>query len=373
MTFAAALDTHYAGSYPDLPVPMKNGVGARVGHMIYVGLGSAGSAWFSLDLSRARPQWHRRADFPAAQRDQSIAVPVDGRVYVFGGAGQVKDADGTPVTGVLHSVYCFDPMRNAWQTVPTLSPQSLLGAVGVSTDGRRVLFFGGVNQAIFDGYFRDIKAAGNDQKRKDAISEAYFGKRPQDYQFSTDVLSYEPARNAWRTVGKGVYPPTVGPAVAVDAKSVTLVNGELKPGLRSYQVNQAVVEVNAISWRRAPDLIPSAGQSEQEGVAGAFAGYSNGVLLVAGGANFPGAWKQYREGRNHAHFGLGKAWHDDIYALVDSQWLLAGHLPQARAYGVSLQLDDGVLLIGGENENGEAAATVQLMYWDGASAGLVTP
>src|SRR5690554_4213129 len=54
------------------------------------------------------------------------------------------------------------------------------------------------------------------------------------------------------------------------------------------------------SWEELP-AIPDAA-----GLAGAFSGVSNGALLIAGGANFPGGmpWE-----------GGAKAWHDEIYVL----------------------------------------------------------
>ncbi|WP_153136929.1 N-acetylneuraminate epimerase [Paraburkholderia agricolaris] len=373
MTILSSATTYAVTTYPAFPVPLKNGAGVKVGQVIYAGLGSAGKDWFSIDLSAPEPRWQRLADFPAEPRDQSVAAAVDGKIYIFGGAGEIKRSDNTVDTIMFSDVYCFDPVANNWRKLETRSPLGLLGAVAVSVDGQRVLFFSGVNKAIFDGYFQDLKAAGSDEKRKSEIANEYFGKRPQDYLFSTDVLSYTPAENAWGTLGKVTYPPTAGAAVAVKGNEVTLINGELKPGLRSYKVNRVTIDGNSVASQSGPDLVAPVGQSQQEGLAGAFAGYSNGVLLVAGGANFPGAWNQYRQGQNYAHRGLQKTWHDDIYALIDGKWQTAGHLPGARAYGLSFMVDDGVLLVGGENQQGKAIASVQLLLWEGKSASIVAP
>ena len=37
-------------SWPNLPVGVKNGISAHIGDAVYVGLGSARSAFYSLDL-----------------------------------------------------------------------------------------------------------------------------------------------------------------------------------------------------------------------------------------------------------------------------------------------------------------------------------
>lgn len=89
-----------------------------------------------------------------------------------------------------------------------------------------------------------------------------------------------------------------------------------------------------LEWSPLPSLLDS------PGVASPFVGTSNGVLLVAGGANFPEAppWKNGK-----------KVWHDDIYALIDHRWQIVGKLSTPLAYGVSLQTTEGVLCIGGSD------------------------
>ena len=78
------------------------------------------------------------------------------------------------------------------------------------------------------------------------------------------------------------------------------------------------------------------------GVAGILAGEHRGVLIAAGGANFPDLppWE-----------GGKKAYYDDIYVLLPGakEWQAAGHLPESRGYSAVVSLPEGVLLIGGEN------------------------
>src|SRR5690606_8785158 len=75
-----------------------------------------------------------------------------------------------------------------------------------------------------------------------------------------------------------------------------------------------------IKWAELPPI------PDQEGFAGMYAGVSNGVLISAGGANFPG--KKPWEGGE-------KVWYDNIYYLLDmeSEWKLASQkLPKPAAY-----------------------------------------
>ncbi len=94
-----------------------------------------------------------------------------------------------------------------------------------------------------------------------------------------------------------------------------------------------------IQWSKLP-AVP-----DPNGFAGPFAGISNGALIVAGGANFP-AGKPWEGGK--------KKWYDTIYILPEnaSEWTIAGRLPHATGYGVSITIPDGVLCVGGDNSDG---------------------
>lgn len=101
-----------------------------------------------------------------------------------------------------------------------------------------------------------------------------------------------------------------------------------------------------VEWDGALSLPPMPGDSVNIGVAGAYAGIADGSLFVAGGANFPdGApWT-----------GASKMWHRTLYRLdlATGRWTLyPDFLPRPMGYGVSIQLPQGVLLIGGNNAGG---------------------
>lgn len=107
------------------------------------------------------------------------------------------------------------------------------------------------------------------------------------------------------------------------------------------------------TWRPLPSV------PDREGFAGSYAGVSHGTLLVAGGSNFPEK-RPWEGGR--------KFWYDHVFALAseNAQWREVGHLPAAAGYGVTLTLEEGVLLIGGSSAE-KNLSTVTLMSWDGQS------
>lgn len=89
---------------------------------------------------------------------------------------------------------------------------------------------------------------------------------------------------------------------------------------------------------------------DSNGVAGAFAGVSDGALIVAGGANFPNG------------FPGTKVWHDNVYVLTEptGQWQRAGKLPRPLGYGISITTDRGLVCIGG-NDAARSYADVFLL------------
>ena len=92
------------------------------------------------------------------------------------------------------------------------------------------------------------------------------------------------------------------------------------------------------------------------GFGGPFAGVSNGALIVAGGANF-----------DEAEWGTGnKTWHDDIFVLErgSETWRTGFSLPAPRAYGVSANYKDGVIMAGGSDAV-RACSDVWYARWTG--------
>ncbi|WP_435018124.1 galactose oxidase [Tundrisphaera sp. TA3] len=114
-------------------------------------------------------------------------------------------------------------------------------------------------------------------------------------------------------------------------------------------------EAGSGRWERLPSL------PDREGFAGSFAGVSGGALVVAGGANFPGAkpWE-----------GGTKAWTDAVFVLdrPGGEWKMAGKLPRPLGYGVSATWGDGVICVGGSDAGRHHADAFRLVWKDGRIA-----
>ncbi|MGC4235116.1 MAG: galactose oxidase [Niabella sp.] len=114
-----------------------------------------------------------------------------------------------------------------------------------------------------------------------------------------------------------------------------------------------------LRWLQLPQV------PDPVGFAGAFAGTSHNYLLVAGGANFP-------EGARPWSGGV-KQWNDKIFALHkgESAWKEIGKLPRPMGYGISLDWNEGILLIGGADQE-QHYHTVYFLKYDGASLHIDT-
>ncbi len=108
-----------------------------------------------------------------------------------------------------------------------------------------------------------------------------------------------------------------------------------------------------LTWNQLPPL------PDPVGFAGAYAGVSNGALLVAGGANFPdnvGPWGETK-----------KTWYDGVFVLETptGSWKKVGTLPRPMAYGVALTVPEGLLCLGGADGERHYADAFLLRYENG--------
>ncbi|HBO37150.1 MAG TPA: N-acetylneuraminic acid mutarotase [Pasteurellaceae bacterium] len=353
-----------ATQYPDLPIGIKGGAGALIGDTVYVGLGSGEDKFYALDLKKKGETWKEIAPFPGGKRNQPVAAAIDGKLYVFGGFQNTDQA----ANQIINDAYVYDPQSNSWAKLQTRSPRSAVGASVATTNGK-VYFVGGVNQEIWNGLFQDITTAGGDKEKEKTIYDPYFNLRHQDFFFSSEIVSYEPATNTWYNEGYFPYSGRAGAAVAIKDNKLLVVNGEIKAGLRTPTTEIGTIKKDGISWKKIGDLPKPEGYKEQEGIAAAMGGYTHGNYIVTGGANFPGARANYAKGIKDAHRtgGLKKTFHNDVYALDEARgtWKIIGKLPTPIAAGVAVSYNNNVLLIGGETDGGKALTSVQSVSYDG--------
>jgi N-acetylneuraminic acid mutarotase len=122
----------------------------------------------------------------------------------------------------------------------------------------------------------------------------------------------------------------------------------------------------AMQWSVHSELPPLPGFEVQHGLAGSFSGISGGRLVIAGGANFPESppW----EG------GVRRYWSDVYINSVDEpgEWtVIPGGLGVHLAYGVSVTVPQGLLIIGGANDDGLSDEVFLLQLHDNNEINIV--
>ncbi|MFO7937317.1 MAG: sodium/solute symporter [Kiritimatiellia bacterium] len=113
-----------------------------------------------------------------------------------------------------------------------------------------------------------------------------------------------------------------------------------------------------LEWNDLPPLPPAEGESINPGVAGAYAGVCSNNLIIAGGANFAIPVTDITN-------GAAKIYHDRIYCMTRTESGYSyipvhGKLPFPLAYGASVTIPQGLLLIGGHNADGATAGVILL-------------
>ena len=355
---------------PPLPQGVKSGVGGMIGRQVLVGLGSAGTDLFRLDLDAVTAGWQACAPLPAPAREGAAFAMAGGMLVVISGAGKETPDAASPV--VLSDLHIYDSARDQWRRGAD-APVGLLGASAFAVDADTVAVVGGYNKPLFDAFVAELALIDGaaDPARLRAHMVGYMGMQPQEYRWNDRIWLYSLSRDAWTEVGAKRGLPTTGAAVLPDGDAVLLVNGEVKPGLRSADILRLTCGAGGLVWEDSAPLPPVAGADAAEGLAGALAGYAGDMALIAGGVNFPGARARAASGQWYAHDGLTKTWRAEVYARINGAWQIAGHLPRGLSHGIAVSVGDSLLLIGGEDQAMQAQTATVVLTWDHGSGRLV--
>jgi SSS family transporter len=131
-------------------------------------------------------------------------------------------------------------------------------------------------------------------------------------------------------------------------------------------INSIRAESRYFEFASLPELPPNSGYSIQPGLAGPYAGMDDNVLIVAGGANFPGKlpWE-----------GGIKVFYDEIFILKKNDagnytWeMSAQKIPFSAGYGGAVETPLGLLCFGG-NTTDEIISESWLIDYNPATGGV---
>ena len=220
-------------SLPSLPVTIDNMAGALLDQVIYIVGGNVNgvpsSAVYSLNLENLAEGWKEEVSVPGNPRVQPVCAAQGGKLYVWGGfstAGEGREAT-LSVDG-----YAYTPSTKEWKQVATPVDESgtavsLGGGVALPMGEDVVFCAGGVNKDIF------LQALQGIHKGKEYLS------RPVEwYQFNRKLMKYDTKKDLWTVLGDYEQGARAGAAMVSDGSSYYIINGELKPGIRTKDINR---------------------------------------------------------------------------------------------------------------------------------------
>lgn len=236
--------------FPALPEPLDNFSGASVGSKVFVAggnaSGKASNKVFYINTATDK-EWKQLPDFPGDARVQPVLAAIekdnDTLLYVLGGFFG-GDATKTPTMG--EKVLAFSLKQQQWHEValqenPNKEIFSLTGATALAIDNRYIACFGGVNHSLFINTITDLYHLGKDtsltddqrkQKNYDYMSH-YMTQPIEYYKFNQECYLFDTHTKQWSVLDTQPDFARAGATLVGTPSEFYLVQGELKPGVRS--------------------------------------------------------------------------------------------------------------------------------------------
>jgi N-acetylneuraminic acid mutarotase len=178
-----------------------------------------------------------------------VAAQHDGNetcLYVFGGYHFDAETDATPE--ILTDGYKFIPSQHRWVAVSAIAvdgeTRAMVGASAISTGRDKIVCLGGVDKAMFfydQDIVRQIRLAQSAQdtsllEELAAQRRHYWLQPPDFFRFNKDIIAYHTAADKWVKAGTWPCQPFAGAAVVKADEYFIVINGEVKPGVRTNAV-----------------------------------------------------------------------------------------------------------------------------------------
>lgn len=236
--------------FPALPEPLDNFAGTSIGSKVFVAggnaSGKASNKVFYIDVTTDK-EWKQLPDFPGDARVQPVLAAIekdnDTLLYVLGGFFG-GDATKTPTMG--EKVLAFSLKQQQWHEValqenPNKEIFSLTGATVLAIDNRYIACFGGVNYSLFINTITDLYHLGKDtsltdeqrkQKNYDYMSH-YMTQPIAYYKFNQECYLFDTHTKQWSVLNIQPDFARAGATLVGTPNEFYLIQGELKPGVRS--------------------------------------------------------------------------------------------------------------------------------------------
>ena len=249
-------------SLAPLPVALDNMAGAYGQGYVYVAGGQINGtpslAAFRLHLS-GNATWERLPDIPGEARLQPAAAVQNGATaacfYLIGG---YSPATAQHVGKAHTDGLVYNPQTKTWRTIASIVPlwhseaKALAGGSAVASGCAHIVCFGGVDKDVFEAainrpfLIERLQEAGgaamaDSLARLERDEAKYMLHEPEWYRFNKEVLVYHTITDTWVAESSDSLLARAGACVVEAGGEWVVVNGELKPGIRSADVTAVKV------------------------------------------------------------------------------------------------------------------------------------
>lgn len=217
---------------PSLPAPLDNAAGAVANHKIYIvggnKAGTPSSNLYLLDLESPENGWSSYS-IPGEPRVQPVCAISGNSLYLWGG---YTPAYKEKKASMPNNGWKCDLSTWQWTEVPAPKDENgsviaLAGGAAKVQPNGAILCIGGVNQEIFLKALNGIYSG-----------PTYMEHNKEWYKFNRKILCFDPPKNRWEILGELEEGARAGAGLVNDGTWNYIINGELKPGIRTSQISR---------------------------------------------------------------------------------------------------------------------------------------
>lgn len=225
---------------PALPCTLDNMTGSFLGNMAYVAGGNKNgipcNEFYCLDLDNLSIGWQKLRDFPGPPRLQAVSVAQSDTSgeQLFCLWGGFAASNGSQPASLSVNGYAYSPVSGKWKSLPAPVDSkgdtiSLGGGTAVALSDSIVLCMGGVHKDIF---LQALRHTASD----------YLSHSIEWYRFNNRLLVYNTHKHQWQEIAKASETARAGALSVFDGHGYLVVNGELKPGIRTPDITRILLK-----------------------------------------------------------------------------------------------------------------------------------
>ncbi len=238
---------------PSLPFSFDNGSGTFANGKFWIAGGNmdgkpSSDIWF-FDPENSG-QWEKAGALPLeGGLVQPVMLASGKQLYIFGGfsaATENRDAAVNMEVWTVDTASEFKLEKAAHPFPGGEENFSLSGGAGAALNDSLFLLLGGVNKTVFEEALLRINTLA---QKRDQLSEeelevmqsdagAYLTHPVEWYNFNSSVWLYNSSTQEWKSLGLHQEAALAGAVVAASDEAVFLINGEIKPGIRTPAIRK---------------------------------------------------------------------------------------------------------------------------------------